>query len=272
MIVVSSTSPIIKKMPLRNSQILVWTCVALLTLGVHAAALYLVHFPGHKAPEKITPPVRLNLTLLKPIATPEPSPEPPVPPPAPEPPTPQPLPEPAPPLVETPPPTPPSAPTPPPPPKPDPEIIKKQASEKTAAERHKKEQRELARKRLEEKRRKEKATRIAQAAAAQKKAAARKRAALAKQIKSRAVPIARKLPTYPRSARKAGHQGTTVLRITIGINGRVTSARIKTSSGHTSLDRAALSVVRYWQFTPALNGLGQKIPYTTDAPIPFKLR
>ena len=258
-------------MPSRNSHILIWTCVALLTLGVHAAALYLIHFPEHKPPEKIIPPVRVDLSLLQPAPSPEPFPEP-----APEPPSPEPVPEPPPKPERRESETAPPVHDPPIPLRPDPAIIKKQLAEKFAAERLKQEQlkrekaiRGIARKRLEEKRRKEKAARDT---VAKKQAAARKRAALAKQIKSKAIPTSRKLPTYPLSARKAGHQGTTILRITIGTNGRVTSARIKESSGHTSLDRAALSVVRYWNFSPAINGLGQKIPYTTDAPIPFKLR
>ncbi|MEN8694939.1 MAG: energy transducer TonB [Akkermansiaceae bacterium] len=263
-------------MPTRSSQILVWTCVALLTLGVHAAALYLIRFPKHEAPKKITPLVRLDLSILQPAPNPVPEPAT-----IAEPPTPEPRPDPIPEVVPepTPPPPPPVPETPQPkpePPKPDPPVIKKQLAEKAAAERQKKEQlqrekaqRELARKRLEEKRRKEKATR---AAAEQKEAAARKRAALAQQIRTKAKVISRKAPTYPRSSRKAGHQGTTILRITIGTNGRVTSARIKKSSGHSALDKAALSAVRTWKFSPAVNGLGQKVPYSTDAPISFKTR
>lgn len=264
-------------MPTRNSQILIWFCVALLTLGAHTAVLYLVRFPSHSAPEQITPPVRLDLTILQPTPAEDPSAEDPsadaIPAPQSKPtpePEPQREPEPTPETISEPEPTPevappPVAPPPPPEPKPDPAIIQKQRAEKDA--------RDAARKRLEEKRRKEKVARDqATRAAARTEASAQKRAALAKQIRTKAIPTSLKKPTYPRSAQKAGHQGTTVLRITIGITGRVTSARIKQSSSHSTLDRAALSVVRYWRFTPATNGLGQKIPYTTDAPIPFKLR
>lgn len=259
----------------RSSQPLIWTCVALLTLGLHAAALLLIRFPEHEEQEEVEQPTRLDLSILAPApkaepiqeTVPEASPTPtePIQKTTSEPePIPEPISEPKPVVV--------------PPPKPDPAIIKKQ-QEKIAAEKREKQLRldrahALAKKKLEEKRRKEKVTRAAKAkldaAKYAKTAAARKRAADAKRIASKPSAISQRLPKYPRFAERNGIKGNTTLRITIGSNGRVTSSSIAKSSGHTILDRAALSAVKSWRFKPAKNGLGQPVSYTTTQLIRFQ--
>ena len=98
------------------------------------------------------------------------------------------------------------------------------------------------------------------------------RVAVARAIATKPTIIIRRKPTYPRSAQRAGLQGTTTLTITIGTTGRVTSVRIAKSSGHTALDNAAVSAARTWKFKPAKNGLGQAVPYSMSAPVPFKLQ
>jgi protein TonB len=237
-------------------------------MGVHAAALYFIRFPAPQPAEAPTSPARLDLALLKPTPIQNLSAEV----------ISQPISEPAIPENTASPEE--STPTPPPkvkpslsaPSRPGPTIIKKQlpAQVRTKEDpQEKAEQEKIARNRLEEKRRKEKAAR---AAAAKKHAAAKKRAALARKIATKPSPTSRRKPIYPRSSRRAGHQGTTVLSINIGTNGRVTAVQIAKSSGHAALDQAAVSVARTWEFSPARNGLGQAIPYTMSAPIPFKLR
>lgn len=59
------------------------------------------------------------------------------------------------------------------------------------------------------------------------------------------------LPRYPESARRAGSQGTTVLRVRVGADGTVRSVLIERSSGHPDLDEAAREAVATWRFEPA---------------------
>lgn len=58
-------------------------------------------------------------------------------------------------------------------------------------------------------------------------------------------------PAYPAVAERNGEQGTAVIDLRVDSTGRVVSAELLTSSGHTVLDEAALQVVlRRWSFTP----------------------
>jgi protein TonB len=59
-------------------------------------------------------------------------------------------------------------------------------------------------------------------------------------------------PPYPWEARTRGQQGVTRLRLRVTPDGRVLEARILESSGHESLDAAAIAAVRRWRFEPAL--------------------
>jgi protein TonB len=77
-------------------------------------------------------------------------------------------------------------------------------------------------------------------------------------------------PTYPSSARRSGAEGRVVLLLTVGANGRVSSARIAKSSGSGALDRAALSAARRWTFEPARAG-GKAVPSQVTAPVLFQL-
>jgi TonB family protein len=58
-------------------------------------------------------------------------------------------------------------------------------------------------------------------------------------------------PRYPESARRAGAQGTTLLKLHILENGKVGEVRIEQSAGHPDLDTAAADAVRKWLFEPA---------------------
>jgi protein TonB len=59
------------------------------------------------------------------------------------------------------------------------------------------------------------------------------------------------LPNYPVSAARNGESGTTTLALLVGIDGRVSSARIQQSSGSRELDRAALNALSLCKFKPA---------------------
>src|SRR5207245_371916 len=76
-------------------------------------------------------------------------------------------------------------------------------------------------------------------------------------------------PVYPESARRAGIQGTTLLRIYIERDGRVGDVSVQRSAGHQALDEAAADAVRRCRFEPALNSTG---PVSRWALAPVALR
>ena len=57
-------------------------------------------------------------------------------------------------------------------------------------------------------------------------------------------------PVYPTPSRKAGQQGTVMVRVLVDIAGRPSQVSLQASSGHTALDESALSAVRAAQFRP----------------------
>ena len=58
-------------------------------------------------------------------------------------------------------------------------------------------------------------------------------------------------PEYPLSEFRQGHEGSTILEIYVDESGRVTEARVKTSSGYEALDQAAVKqALRSWRFIP----------------------
>jgi protein TonB len=77
-------------------------------------------------------------------------------------------------------------------------------------------------------------------------------------------------PNYPSMARKLGFQGTVVLRVLVGVEGKPEEIRIETSSGHSVLDDAALTAVKQWKFVPALEG-NVPISAWVDVPIRYRL-
>ncbi len=78
-------------------------------------------------------------------------------------------------------------------------------------------------------------------------------------------------PGYPPRARRAGWEGVATIRAFIDETGRVVSAKVLVSSGHPSLDQAALEAVKSWVFFPALRG-GKAVSSPVDQPIRFTLR
>ncbi len=77
-------------------------------------------------------------------------------------------------------------------------------------------------------------------------------------------------PGYPRLARSRGHEGRVLIQVSVLGNGRVGSARVAGSSGHASLDRAALRAVKRWRFRPALRN-GKPVTATIRVPVVFRL-
>lgn len=76
---------------------------------------------------------------------------------------------------------------------------------------------------------------------------------------------------YPARSRKAGEQGTVVVRVQIDASGRASRVLLEKSSGHPALDDAALSAVRAAEFRPYV-GSGVPQPVWVLAPIKFELQ
>lgn len=78
-------------------------------------------------------------------------------------------------------------------------------------------------------------------------------------------------PVYPEGARSAGLEGTVLVKIQILANGAPGDITVNSSSGHDSLDEAAIAAVRQWRFIPAKNQGTSIVCYTT-MPVVFRLR
>jgi protein TonB len=61
-------------------------------------------------------------------------------------------------------------------------------------------------------------------------------------------------PVYPPSARRAGAEGTTLLKVYVQANGSIGEVRVERSAGHVALDQAAADAVSKWHFQPARSG------------------
>jgi len=83
--------------------------------------------------------------------------------------------------------------------------------------------------------------------------------------------IAGKPPRYPIESRKKHEQGTVVLMLTLGVDGRVASVVITQSSGSPRLHDAAREAVRTWRWEPTLRG-GQPVQVRGIVEIPFVLK
>jgi len=74
-------------------------------------------------------------------------------------------------------------------------------------------------------------------------------------------------PRYPESARRAGVQGVTTLRVRVLENGRVAEVIVDQSAGFRDLDVAAIDAVKKWLFEPARQG---KSPVAVWVLLPVK--
>ena len=92
-------------------------------------------------------------------------------------------------------------------------------------------------------------------------------------LQKTAIPMYRKnkQPPYPLMARRRGYEGKILLNVFVNSRGVVSEIKIKQSSGHPSLDTAALETVQNWLFTPASEG-GRPVAMWVDVPIEFKLK
>lgn len=82
--------------------------------------------------------------------------------------------------------------------------------------------------------------------------------------------VTRVVPEYPRRARLAGIEGEVVLEVTVDRHGRVTGD-IKVVSAVPELERAAVTAVQRWRFTPARDRQGTAVAVLMEVPVRFVL-
>ena len=78
-------------------------------------------------------------------------------------------------------------------------------------------------------------------------------------------------PRYPESARRAGAQGVTTLRVHVLESGRVSEVLVEESAGFRDLDQAAMEAVKKWLFEPARRGK-DPVSVWVMLPVKFELR
>jgi protein TonB len=78
-------------------------------------------------------------------------------------------------------------------------------------------------------------------------------------------------PPYPPIARRRGYEGVVMLSVQVLADGTVGELKIKDTSGHSMLDRAAVKAVRRWKFKPAFRG-NVPIPMWVDVPVRFVIK
>jgi protein TonB len=90
-------------------------------------------------------------------------------------------------------------------------------------------------------------------------------------ILNRSEVVAALASEYPPLLREAGVGGRAIVWFFIEEDGRVGAVRLRESSGHEALDRAALRVAEAYRFSPALNR-DQRVPVWVQFPITFQAR
>ena len=75
-------------------------------------------------------------------------------------------------------------------------------------------------------------------------------------------------PDYPLELACAGISGTTVLVVTVGIEGKPTEVLLSQSSGDERLDKSALERVPSWRFNPPTSN-GKPFAKTIQVPVSF---
>lgn len=79
-------------------------------------------------------------------------------------------------------------------------------------------------------------------------------------------------PAYPRDALRMRLEGTVLLQVLVGIDGRPLDVQVQASSGHRQLDEAARrQVLKRWMFRPAMRD-GRAVQAIGLVPVAFALR
>ena len=75
-------------------------------------------------------------------------------------------------------------------------------------------------------------------------------------------------PAYPAEAMRRRQEGTVRLVVHVSADGTPVLVELAGSSGHPSLDKAALNAVRQWRFNPAMGATGP-VPFNYPLDIHF---
>jgi protein TonB len=78
-------------------------------------------------------------------------------------------------------------------------------------------------------------------------------------------------PAYPSTPRRLGLEGTSMLRVFVAADGRVTDVQVDQTAGHPDLDRAAVDAVRRWKFEPGRRGT-EPVGMWVRLPVQFVLK
>ena len=78
-------------------------------------------------------------------------------------------------------------------------------------------------------------------------------------------------PAYPRAAARAGVEGTVLLQVLVGVDGRPLQVDVRQGSGDRRLDASAREqVLRHWRFRPAMRE-GRAVQAIGLVPVAFNL-
>ena len=88
-------------------------------------------------------------------------------------------------------------------------------------------------------------------------------------ITTRAMPVKRVTPKYPDAARAIGASGRVVIRVLVGIDGKVKETAVLSSFGNPACEAAAIAAAEQWEFNPATKD-GE--PFEQKATIPFDFK
>ncbi|MET0402609.1 MAG: energy transducer TonB [Cystobacter sp.] len=79
-------------------------------------------------------------------------------------------------------------------------------------------------------------------------------------------------PRYPRTARSDGIEGLVLVRVIIGVDGRIEPGSARVVRSVPALDEAAMSAVSQWRFSPALGHKGRPVRVIVEIPVQFSLK
>ncbi|MFQ5693502.1 MAG: energy transducer TonB [Nitrospinota bacterium] len=89
-------------------------------------------------------------------------------------------------------------------------------------------------------------------------------------VQAAPLPEASPPPAYPRLAWRRGYEGRVRLLVTVSVQGLPVGIEVLGSSGHESLDEAAIEAVRKWRFQPATTA-GRPVESRLVVPVRFRI-
>jgi protein TonB len=84
-------------------------------------------------------------------------------------------------------------------------------------------------------------------------------------------PESPRFPEAPAVRAALGIQGTSLLRVHVAADGRVTDIVVARSAGHADMDEAAVAAVRQWRFEPGRRGQ-EAVGMWVVLPVEFRIK